>query len=183
MKTESSGYVNVTVMADGYVAYVDSVVVARGGEYLVYDSQVVIDTLGSGNGDGVVNPGEEVELRVLVRNNGGAVATGVDVQVLCSDSFLEMVYDTASYPDVAVDSVVGNETLFRFVVSDSVLDGYSFDCGLSMSYSGEASEDSFQVIAGAPVLVHYMQEWVRVGDTFTVVPSLVNWLPQQTENR
>jgi len=172
VKTESAGYLKYRVKSDGYVGYVDSVVVEPGDAYCVYRRHTVLDT--AGNDDGVVNPGEDIWLQVMVKNTGGAVATDVDGQLVCSDGWVTMVRDTASYSDIAPGDSSESLTSFYCVVSDSLTDGHSFDFELVLDYGGLTSRDSFQVVGAAPVLEHYGQAYSVVADTVTIVPYLVN---------
>ncbi|KPK67685.1 hypothetical protein AMJ87_12990, partial [candidate division WOR_3 bacterium SM23_60] len=175
VRTESSGYLKYTVISDGYIAHLDSVVVTPQDPYLVYDSSLIIDTLGGQNGDGVVNSGEEIELTVMITNHGNSAATDIDVQIACADAFVTMINDTSSYPDIEADSTAANMAAFRFSVSDSVLDQYSLDFELILNHAGGSNSDSFQLLVAAPFILHYTQEWVEVGDTFAIVPSVVNY--------
>jgi len=172
VKTESSGYLRYSIKGDGYIGYVESLVVEPGGAYCVYKSHTVLDT--ADNDDGVVNPGEDIWLQVMVKNTGGSDAVDVDGRVLCGDSFVTMVRDTASYSDIAPGDSGESLTSFYFEISDSLVDGHCLDFELVLDYGGATSRDSFQLVGAAPVLEHYGQEYSVVAETVTIVPYIVN---------
>jgi hypothetical protein len=67
--------------------------------WLVLDGTTIDDSAG-GNGDGVVQPGETVELVLDVRNDGGRDALSPSVTLSSDESTVSVVDGTASMPDV-----------------------------------------------------------------------------------
>jgi len=177
VKTESAGYLKYTVydtvLAGRYIPYIDSIMVEPRAPYLVYEGYSVVDTLQNGNG--VINPGEDIYLYLDVGNVGGVLASGVSAQIFCADSLLVMVTDTASFEDVVVGSSGRSLTPFRFLVSGLMPDEYDFNFSVVLNYSGLVGEDSFQVVGLAPVLVHFGQDFNGFGDTVSIVPWLANY--------
>ena len=170
--TESPGYLKYTVMSDGYISYTDSILVMPGDPYLVYDDHTILDTMQNGNG--VINPGEDIYLYLALKNNGGLVASGVRAQIFCSDSLLTMIKDTALFADIVPGESGENLTPFYFQISDFMPDEYSFNFEVIINYSAVQSNDSFQVIGSAPVLVHFTQKFDISDDTVSILPYLAN---------
>jgi hypothetical protein len=77
-----------------------------------------------GNNDGLMNPGETVDLNVHIRNFGTTVAASqVSAEVTCSDPRIIIVNRTVIYPDIAPgDSALGNQA-FRIQVSPTLPNG------------------------------------------------------------
>ncbi len=95
---------------------------------LAYRSfQVDDDALGqsSGNGDGVVNPGETIELYVELVNQGVGTATGVNATLGASDPYVSFLYNTASgYPDIGGGGTAVNYSDWDFTVDAAAPDGH-----------------------------------------------------------
>ncbi|KPK68880.1 hypothetical protein AMJ87_11280, partial [candidate division WOR_3 bacterium SM23_60] len=172
VRTESAGYIHYLIRSSGYVARAGSLFVHPSDPYVAYAGHEVIDTLG--NADGVINPGEEVQLFVTVHNTGGSQASGVTAQLRCSDTLNTMLIDTASFANIAAGQQSRSLTPFRFLVSDHLPDEHNFDFEIALTYSTVSSNDSFQISACAPQLAHFGQEFGRVSDTVFVIPYVVN---------
>ncbi|UCG91291.1 MAG: hypothetical protein JSV97_09420, partial [candidate division WOR-3 bacterium] len=177
VRTESSGYLKYavcdTVLAGRYIPHIDSVMVEPRVSYCVYEDCVIVDSLGNGNG--VINPGEDICIYCEVRNVGGALASGVLGRLLCADSLLTVVIDTTSFVDIGPGEVSRCLTPFYIQVSDVMPDEHDFNFSLVLNYSGSVSEDSFQVVGSAPVLAHFGQDIEVIGDTLGFVLSVVNY--------
>ena len=173
VRTESAGYLKYAVMARGYIMYIDSVCVVPVEPCVVFSDCQVIDTLG--NADGVVNPGEVVYLDLGLTNTGGGLAESVYVDLVCSDSLVQVSIDRAYYGDLGVGVTGYNMTPLCFDVSDSMPDEYSLDFEVLVTYLGGGNVDSFQLIGLASSLVHFGQLSSIFGDTLEVLPYLVNY--------
>jgi subtilisin-like proprotein convertase family protein len=69
--------------------------------YLIYDGHVIHDEE-LGNADGVVDPGEVLELVVTLANEGSGAATGVWAEASTDrPSYVTMIDDLADWPDLA----------------------------------------------------------------------------------
>ena len=173
VRTESAGYLKYAVMAKGYIMHIDSVCVVPVEPYVVFSSCQVIDTLGNSNG--VVNPGEGVYLDLGLVNTGGVIAESVYVELVCSDSLVQVNIDSAFYGDIGVGVIGYNVTPLYFDVSGSMPDEYSLDFEVAVGYLGGSSVDSFQLIGLASSLGHFGQAYSVFGDTVEVLPYLVNY--------
>ncbi len=177
VRTESSGYLKYTVcdtvLAGRYIPFIDSIRVEPLASYCVYEDCVIIDSLDNGNG--VINPGENIFMYCEVRNVGGVAASGVWGQLLCADSQLTVVVDTTSFVNIEPGEVSRCLTPFHIQVSGVMPDEHDFNFSLVLGYSGSVSEDSFQVVGLAPVLAHFGQGVDVIGDTVGFVLSVVNY--------
>ncbi|MFQ6673941.1 MAG: hypothetical protein ACE5GH_04045, partial [Fidelibacterota bacterium] len=83
------GDMMVTVTAPGRIPYLSSVpIVQPSGPFVVFDSYTVDD--GSGNGDGTVDFGETVGVRMQMRNAGGEEVHRVLAMVETSDEYITL---------------------------------------------------------------------------------------------
>jgi hypothetical protein len=69
------------------------------GPSLSYLSHTISDATG-GNGDGIINPGESVALRVTLANSGSAAANGVTAVLSSSDPNISVSSATAAFGDI-----------------------------------------------------------------------------------
>jgi hypothetical protein len=72
------------------------------------------DSTGAGNGDGVVDPYEEIYLYLELRNNGTGVAMGLNAVLRAQDPLVSVNDSTSSYGDLAPGGpVVGDPFFFE----------------------------------------------------------------------
>ena len=93
----------VTATLDGYLPIQDTIIISPSGPYLSYIQSEINDTYG--NNDGIINPGEEIELEVTMQNTGDEIINNVDILLQTSDSLIEITDSLYSYPGtLEVDS-------------------------------------------------------------------------------
>jgi hypothetical protein len=116
---------------------------------LSYDSHLIDDDSGgdsSGNGDGVVDCGEAIELYVDLYNEGPGTASGVGAALSTSDLYVSWLSNTSSYPDIAGGGTGTNNDDYDFEVDLTAPDGHliQFDLEVTAGNGGPWS-DSFEV--------------------------------------
>jgi len=143
---------------------------------LLYDSYTVDDDTNgesSGDGDGVVECGENIELYVTLRNHGDGTAAGVNATISTSDPYVTWLYNTDSaYPDIPGAGTGTNSNDFDFAVASGTPDGHVIQFNLNISASnGGPWSDSFSlpVTCSQPDLRPYAPS----GYSYPVVPSSV----------
>ncbi|MEM7245737.1 MAG: hypothetical protein AAF533_10360 [Acidobacteriota bacterium] len=134
---------------------------------LAYESYVADDFVGFGNGNGVPEPGEVLDLTVGVVNASAALATGVSGTLSSTHPGVRILTDTASYDDL--DPFTSGTSLAPFVVeldpglvscgdivtfevqldaTDACSDAFfSFTVGQQTGYTFHASDD-MEVLSG-----------------------------------
>ena len=128
------GSMAITVTARNYIPYEDSIVYYNSELAVGYDSHVIDDDSegeSSGNGDGIPNPSEAIELSVTLRNfSASQTATGVTA-VLSSDSpYIEIARESADYSDIAPGETADPDQPYLVNVTPDALNG--FDCDLHL---------------------------------------------------
>jgi hypothetical protein len=117
---------------------------------MVYADHTVDDDAidqSSGDGNGVVNCGETIELYVDLLNQGTDPAQGVYAELSESDPYVSFIYNTSSsYPDIPGGESRGNANDFDFTVDPDTPHGHviHFDLDVTASNGGPWS-DSFEV--------------------------------------
>lgn len=107
---DSTGTVQLTVVADNHVPYLANVTVtAPVAPYLYAADQVLDDDgvgLSVGNADGKIDAGETIELSIPVRNRGTSLATGVSATVVSMSPFVTVLDGTSNYGSVGAGAQV-----------------------------------------------------------------------------
>ncbi len=81
-------------------------------------SNTLVDTTFSGNGNGVIDPGEtNVQIRVRVRNTGTAQATGIIGTLSSLTPTVTVTTPTSAYPNLNVNGNANNATAYVIDVS------------------------------------------------------------------
>jgi hypothetical protein len=116
---------------------------------LEYHSHTIDDDAfgdSNGNGDGVVNCGETIELDITLLNQGSDSGTGVSAYLATSDSHITLIDDYETYPDIPGGGTGENLADYDFQVAGDTPDGHTihFDLDISASNGGPWS-DSFDV--------------------------------------
>ena len=118
---------------------------------LEYDSHLVDDDTYNesfGDGDGIVECGESIELWVDLINLGADPATGVNLTISTSDTYITWLHNTSSgYPDLAGGGGTGTNTDdFDFSVDPDTPDGHIIQFKLDITASERGPwADSFEV--------------------------------------
>ena len=119
---------------------------------LVYDSHTIDDDNtgdSSGDGDGIAECGESIELFVDLLNQGADSASGVSASISTSDTYVTLTSNTtSSFPDIAGSGTSTNNDDYEFSLAANTPDNHviTFDLDITASNGGPWS-DSFDVTA------------------------------------
>ena len=180
------GQVTLTVTAYNRVPYVTTLdVVTPSGPYMVYESHIIDDVAG-GNGDGMVNPGEDIGMPVSLRNAGSDPATAVTALLTIDDPYVQIADSLENYGDVPAGSTATCVDDYDFQVLGGCPDGHVLDFTLEIS-SAETTwvEHGLNITVAAPDLAyedHVIDDSGGNGngqadpdETFDITISLKNW--------
>jgi predicted secreted protein len=116
---------------------------------LVYNSHTIDDTTSGdsiGDGDGVIECGETIEMDVSLYHQGSVGATGVSGSISTDASIISWPYNTSStYPDVAPGGTVTDTNDFDFAVHPLAREGRVVTFDLEFSTDTDVWTDSFTV--------------------------------------
>lgn len=119
---------------------------------LEYDSSSFTDSCsggGAGNGDGVLDAGEDATLRVTLRNIGSAAATGVTATIGSTFSGVTIDDGTAAFTDVpGAGTGQSLDPHFRIRVGPEVPCGTAIPFTLHMTSAQGSWDDTFTVPVG-----------------------------------
>jgi hypothetical protein len=95
------------------------------GPYVTYLHHAIDDSAG-GNNDGIVNPGETVNLPMWLKNWGSELADGVSARLRKADPNITLVDTLKDIGDIAAgDSAWTGQNSFKFAVAPSCTNGYA----------------------------------------------------------
>ena len=127
-------------------------VITPSGPYVLYDGAVVDDD--AGNGNGLVDYGEDVTLDMQVKNVGPAEAVGVTGQLMTADPFVTILDADADFGNIpGGNGVVQVTDAFAFKAQAAIPDGHLVPFSLHLTDAADSSWTSnFSVTAHAPVV-------------------------------
>jgi len=100
LPARTAGDMWITVVKHDYVPHRGTIVLGAATELVALAAHAVDDT-DWGNSDGLLNPGERVQIGVQLHNHGTVTATGVDATISSSDPWVTIEVPGASFGDIA----------------------------------------------------------------------------------
>jgi hypothetical protein len=126
------------------------------GPYVAYVSHAVDDdTTGDsqGDGDGLPEPGERIELLVELANIGSAAAPGVEAILRCTDPWVTLIDTIEQYGDMSPGDTLESGDDFDLSLAPGIPDGHQVACELHVTSAGSLWVSGFPITVCAPVLV------------------------------
>jgi len=141
----------VTVTAHNYLPYEGQTTVFPSGPYVGCYREAIFDTV-VGNGDGVINPGEEVSLAITLRNYGNQTSNDVTAVLSTDDSTATVLDSLGNYGDLLPgDSSL--TTSYRFSVSPDSPNGKVLPFSLRIADAqGNSWSHRLNFVAARPIL-------------------------------
>jgi len=156
----------VTISKDDYKPQVSKIMIAATGG-IVYDSAVIDDDTASGNGDGVINAGELINLYAALHNTGSSSISLAGV-ASCVDPYVTLIeYDRITYGAIAAGGYGENESPIQFSIAPDCPEGHQFTLQLALSAVGGSWTVYVPLTVRGAQLV--MQSYTFEGSTGNVV--------------
>ncbi len=187
----STGTLHLKVTAHDFLTYDGEVaVVSATDPYLVVSGHAVDDDgsgESAGNGDGVVNAGETIELAIDLENLGGGVAYGVVGMLSSTGQFVTIVDGDAEYGDIPGSESATSVGGYVIAVAPDAPDGEAVSVALTVTDARrETWELSLDLEVSAPVVQYATHDvddspsggdgsgCAEAGETIVVSVSLAN---------
>ncbi len=159
-RPDSTGSFKLTVTAYNAKPFQASLNVTGAAAAVISDAAVSVDddNVGgtSGNGDGFADAGETVDLRVALRNRGGAASAGeVAGTASASDAFVSVVNGNGTWGSIAAGATGNPVTPFRILVPANVPDQREVPFSLVIWDGSRSWREAFQLTVRAPEPRHY----------------------------
>ncbi len=121
---DSPGTLLLTATKRNMNPYLADVACAAGTEYVAFSSMTVDDDNAGGtqgNGDGIMNPGEIVDLAVVLRNSGSSViVTGITAALTTTSPRATVVQGSSTFSNLAPGAQAMGATAFRLNLSNDL---------------------------------------------------------------
>ncbi|MCD4817736.1 MAG: T9SS type A sorting domain-containing protein [Candidatus Cloacimonetes bacterium] len=184
INAEVEGTVRLTATKHDFIPHLGGFTVSE-TDIFVNTVEIVIDDDNSGgssgNNDGIVNPGEEIELSVSLQNFGTQTANAVSAEISSDNEFIEITDNTESYGNISSGNAVFCADNFNFSVAENTLDGtkLKIDITISDNAGNEWTDIIFIPVQGANLdVIEYTIEDVNgilePGETAAVSITLQN---------
>jgi hypothetical protein len=148
---DSSETLTLTVTAPDYLPCEGQIMVFSDGPHLVVQDVQVQEM--SGNGDGVVSPGERIGLDISLKNWGNEMAGGVTAAIDWQDEYLAVEDSAIVFGDIAPGEIVSSGIGCYFTVREDCPDGHPLRFFLNIQdQDGHNWSDEIGVLVARPVL-------------------------------
>jgi len=181
----AAGTLHITTWKHNYLAHESDVTISQGALWVSYESVTVDDdNLGgtSGNDDGILNPGEVVDLSVTVHNYGSS-QTGTNVVGTITSLDLttaQVLTASQNFPNVAPGANVTSTNPFRIRVVNTSQDQELVRLLLEITASGNDQTSLFELTIESGDLVYVTHQFtgsnnrLDPGETETMNVTVAN---------
>ncbi len=147
----TDSYIN----AEGW--YIDDIEISKFiscDPILSYSSSSFTDTCngtGLGNNDGIIDPGEDVLLQIILKNNGGVNATGISATISTTTEGITITDNFSIFPDIPSSGIgMSYPNHYSFKVDSSISCGtiINFNIHIISNENPAGWDDNFQLIVG-----------------------------------
>jgi len=145
------GTATVTVTAHNHTYYQQAVpIIPPSGPYVVKDNYTLNDP--TGNGNGVIDYGEDILMSLTVKNVGVAVASNVSVTISSADEYITITDATAEYGNIEAGQTATVTDGFAFTAADNFPDNHSVLMTVTATDGTNIWTSNLSMIGNAPVL-------------------------------
>ncbi|PKP54272.1 MAG: hypothetical protein CVT92_00525 [Bacteroidetes bacterium HGW-Bacteroidetes-1] len=144
-----------TLQVVGYNALPESfdlMVIPNEGPYVVYESNAIDDTNG-GNGNGLADYGETINLNMQIKNVGMALAQNVSAQLTSTSSFVTILNGTTTISELPAGASVSLDNAFSFEINPEIPNQELVNFILTCSNGDQIWTSSFNIPLYAPEMV------------------------------
>lgn len=127
--TTASGTATLTVTSHNYAPHLGSITIGQAQSYVdVYDFTIDDDTNGAsmGNNNGMVNPGETIQMPINLKNFGLSSVVGVTATLSTTNPAITISDDAETFGTIAPGTSASSQDAFVFSVDGSLLGAQSW---------------------------------------------------------
>jgi hypothetical protein len=178
-----AGYAIVTVSKHDYKPLVKSILVSSTLKNLNYISSVIDDNTSgssSGNGNGIVNSGETIELTVSIKNSTSISYRNISATFNCSDSYITLTTVSTTFPNAAYGVTVTGVTPLVFSVNAACPNNHKVTLVASGSSDNGSWSTNVPITIYSPDLNHISytvtgtDAYLQAGETAAIYTTASN---------
>ncbi len=120
----NTGEVNLTATKHNYIPHLGTFNIVQNDVFInVFEIEIDDDNFGSssGNGDNIINPGEEIELNVSLKNFGSVTANSITASITSDNNFITITDNNEYYGDIPAGASIFSLDDFDFTVYSNVV--------------------------------------------------------------
>ena len=126
LEANSTGEVKLTVTKHNYIPHLGSFNIVQNDVFInVFEINIDDDNIGSssGNGNGIINPGESIELNISLKNFGSFTANSITASITSENDFITITDNIESFGNIPAGSSIYSSDDFDFSIDSNVLGG------------------------------------------------------------
>lgn len=149
----TSGTVNLTVTKHNFVPHLGSFEISQFDKFVnVYNFEIDDDNSeeSSGNGNGIINPNENIELNVSLKNFGSLTANNVSATISTENEFVTISDATENFGDISSGDNTFSDDDFNLEIAENSLGGTEIilDVLISDNSDNQWNDKIFLVVEG-----------------------------------
>jgi hypothetical protein len=147
----TAGSMKITVTKHDHCPYQGTITVAQGERFVGYLARTIDDdTNGSsiGNGDGLPNPTERLELPVQLKNYGTQAAASVTGTLTTDDPYVTILDDSETFGTIPAGGTAWSADDFDIRIAEGAPHGHVIDLGLDL----QSGTDQWHSLIQLPVV-------------------------------
>ncbi|MBL7032698.1 MAG: T9SS type A sorting domain-containing protein [Candidatus Delongbacteria bacterium] len=153
LDTNVEGEVHLVVTRHNFQPHLGGFTLAQAAQFVSIDTFTIDDDNSgesSGNSDGSVNPGEQIELNLSLRNHGSNMVDGVTASISSGNDYVTLDDADEDYGDIPAGTAVYSSDDFGFTVADNALGGMElrFDLLVNDLDDNEWADIQYIYVAG-----------------------------------
>ena len=152
----NTGFVYLRVNAHNHYLYRDSILVDQTPDTLVELDGIQIDddSLGQsqGDGDGIVENGEKIEIGFIVSNHGSTLIDNCSVRITCDDPYISIIDSLSDTFSLPVRTCIIQEKQFMVEISPSISDGCDLKFTFHINSAGKEWSSHRFLTVNAPLI-------------------------------
>jgi hypothetical protein len=149
----TAGALKLTVSKHDVIPLLATITVGQAARFATYAAHTLDDDgIGTslGNGDGLVNPLERIEIPVQLRNVGAQTATVVTATLNCDDPYVVIDDDAETFGDIAAGATAWSADDFDITLLGNAPHGHVVRFGLDAASGAETWHSLFEIPVVAP---------------------------------
>jgi len=160
--TNSPDSVYITVTGHNLAPHLGSVMaLSSGGPYMMYLRHMILDPLPGGNNDGLINPGEAVEMRIWFKNFGSGIANNVRAWLRTTDLCITITDSFKNLGNVNPNDSAYTPDGFNFSIATSCTNNYNLQLTLTIKDASDSTWQSNIALTVAQCILQHVSTQVN----------------------